>query len=192
MLGRAAAALPQQMVFDQLKAGFSTNCWDGQFFFDTDHPILLADGTTGTYANTDGGTGTPWFLICTQMPVKPVIFQLRKPPEFVAKDRIDDDNVFLNRQFLYGVDMRCNLGFGLPQLAWGSKQPLNATNYAVARAAIMGMKGEGGRPPGPRARPLGPPGVLRLEAAKLRSLAGGTLIYDHSFALDDRAETTGD
>jgi phage major head subunit gpT-like protein len=148
MLGRAAAALPQQMVFDQLKAGFSTNCWDGQFFFDTDHPILLADGTTGTYANTDGGTGTAWFLICSQMPIKPIIFQLRKPPEFVAKDRPEDDNVFLNRQFLYGVDMRCNVGFGLPQLAWGSKQPLNAANYAAGRAAIMGMKGEGGRPLG--------------------------------------------
>jgi hypothetical protein len=36
------------------------------------------------------------------------------------------------------------------------------------------------------------PGVLRLEAAELRSLAGGTLIYDLSFALDDRAETSGD
>lgn len=148
LLGRAAAALPQQMVFDQLKAGFASNCWDGQFFFDTDHPILLADGTTGTYANTDGGSGTPWFLICSKMPVKPIIFQSRKAPEFVAKDKLDDDNVFLNRQFIYGVDMRCNVGFGLPQTAWGSKQTLNAANYAIARAGLMAMKGDGGKPLG--------------------------------------------
>lgn len=147
-LGYGAAALPQQMVFDQLKAGFNTNCWDGQFFFDTDHPILLADGTTGTYANTDGGSGTPWFLICSKMPMKPIIFQSRKAPEFVAKDRLDDDNVFFNRQYVYGVDMRCAVGFGLPQLAWGSKQTLNPANYAAARAAIMAFKGEGGKPLG--------------------------------------------
>lgn len=147
-LGYGAAALPQQMVFDQLKAGFNTNCWDGQYFFDTDHPILLADGTTGTYANTDGGSGTPWFLVCSKMPMKPIIFQSRKAPEFVAKDRLDDDNVFFNRQYIYGVDMRCAVGFGLPQLAWGSKQTLNAANYAAARAAIMGFKGEGGKPLG--------------------------------------------
>ena len=44
--------------------------------------------------------------------------------------------------------MRCNVGFGLPQLAWGSKQTLNAANYEVARAAMMSMKGDGGSPLG--------------------------------------------
>lgn len=148
MLGRQAAALPQQMVFDQLKLGFTTNCWDGQYFFDTDHPVMLADGTMSTYANTDGGAGTPWFLICSKMPMKPIIFQSRKAPEFVSKDRLTDDNVFLNRQFLYGVDMRCNVGFGLPQMAWGSKQTLSAANYAIARAGLMNLKGDGGKPLG--------------------------------------------
>jgi phage major head subunit gpT-like protein len=147
-LGELAAALPEQLVFGLLNAGFTTNCWDGQFFFDTDHPILDANGNDTTFANTDGGAGTPWFLLCTNRTVKPIIYQQRKAPEFVNKDRPDDDNVFNDKMFLYGVDMRCNVGFGFPQMAWGSRQTLNPANYAIARAAIQNMKGDGGRPLG--------------------------------------------
>lgn len=148
MMGQATAALPEQLVWDLLKAGFTTNCFDGQFFFDTDHPIVLADSTVGTFANTDGGGGTGWFLLSTTQPLKPLIFQERKAPMFVARDKETDDNVFERRAFVYGVDTRCNVGYGVPQMAWGSRQTLNAANYAIARAAIAGMKGDGGRPLG--------------------------------------------
>lgn len=147
-LGEAAAAFPEQLVWDLLKNGFATNCFDGQFFFDTDHPIVLADGSTGTYANTDGGAGTPWFLLCTNQSVKPIIYQERQAAKFVSKDKETDDNVFSQRRFVYGADLRCNVGYGLPQMAWGSKQTLNAANYAIARAGIQGMKGDGARPLG--------------------------------------------
>jgi phage major head subunit gpT-like protein len=40
------------------------------------------------------------------------------------------------------------VGFGFPQMAWGSKQTLNAQYYAAARAGIQGMKGDYGRPLG--------------------------------------------
>jgi len=50
--------------------------------------------------------------------------------------------------FFYGADLRCNVGYGFPQMAWGSRQTLNAANYAIARAAIQNMKGDGGRPLG--------------------------------------------
>jgi phage major head subunit gpT-like protein len=33
-------------------------------------------------------------------------------------------------------------------MAWGSKQTLNAANYAIARGALMAMKGDGARPLG--------------------------------------------
>lgn len=148
MIGESAARLPEELVWGLLRSGFDTNCWDGQFFFDTDHPITDKDGNDTTYANTDGGSGTPWFLICSNRPLKPIIYQERKPVEFVAKDRPEDENVFNNRQFVYGADMRCNVGYGLPQTAWGSKQTLNAANYAIARAGIMNMKGDGGAPLG--------------------------------------------
>lgn len=148
MMGDAVASLPEQLVWDLLKAGFSTNCFDGQFFFDTDHPVVDKDGNTTTYANTDGGAGTPWFLLCTNRPLKPVIYQERKAANFVYKDKETDDNVFDQRRFVYGADTRCNVGYGLPQLVWGSKQTLNAANYAIARAGIQNMKGDGGRPLG--------------------------------------------
>ena len=147
-MGEAIAAFPEQLVWDALKAGFTTNCYDAQFFFDVDHPVVLADGTTGIYANTDGGAGVPWFLLCTNQSVKPIIFQERKPATFVNKDKETDDNVFTERRFVYGADLRCNVGYGFPQMAWGSKQPLNSANYAIARAAIQNMKGDGGRPLG--------------------------------------------
>lgn len=148
MMGDGAGRLPEELVWGLLKAGFATNCWDGQYFFDTDHPVLLADGTMGTYANTDGGAGQPWFLICSKRPIKPIIYQERKAPNFVSKDKETDDNVFDRKEYLYGVDMRCNVGYGLPQLAWGSKQTLNAANYEIARAAIINMKADGGGPLG--------------------------------------------
>lgn len=167
LLGEAAAALPETLVWDLLKAGFTTDCWDGQYFFDTDHPVLLADGTAGTFANTDGGSGTAWFLAVTRRAIRPVIYQERKAVEFTVKNRPDDDNVFWENQVVYGADMRCNVGYGLPQLCWGSKQTLDATHYATARAAIMGFRADGGRPLGLMPDLLVVPPALESAARKL-------------------------
>lgn len=147
-MGASTQSLPDELVFALLKAGFSTVCYDGQNFFDTDHPVLDEDGNETSVANTDGGSGAPWFLLCTNRPLKPIILQRRKDFQFVSKDNPDDDNVFNNNEFVYGADARMNVGFGFWQFAWGSKQTLNAANYAIARAAISGMKGDHGRPLG--------------------------------------------
>lgn len=173
-LGEAVAAFPEQLVWDLLKNGFSTNCYDGQFFFDTDHPIVLADGSTSTFANTDGGAGTPWFLLCTNQSVKPVIYQERKPATFVSKDKETDDNVFSQRRFVYGADLRCNVGYGLPQMAWGSKQTLDGTAYGTARAALMAMKGDGARPLGLVPNLLVVPPSLESAGRKLLNSEYGT------------------
>jgi phage major head subunit gpT-like protein len=147
-MGQSTAGHRDTLVFSTLKAGFSTDCYDGQSFFDTDHPVLDADGNETVYANTDGGGGTPWFLLCTTRALKPIIYQLRQPWTFVGLDNPEDPNVFMKREFLYGSDARANVGFGFPQMAWGSKQTLNAQYYAAARAGIQGMKGDYGRPLG--------------------------------------------
>lgn len=152
-MGRATAAHPNELVFGLLKAGFSTACYDGQYMFDTDHPVLDASGQVTSVANTDGGAGAPWFLIDTSRMLKPIIFQSRKRPEFVARDKVTDDNVFRRKKFLYGVDARYNVGFGFWQGIWGSKQTLDAAHYATARAALINMKGDYGRPLGQLATP---------------------------------------
>ncbi len=93
--------------------------------------ILVADFINGT-KNTMQGTAKPlvapqlaghdsaWFLLCTTQPVKPLIYQERKKPKFVSKTNETDDNVFMSRQFLYGVDARGNAGYGFWQMAYGS------------------------------------------------------------------------
>lgn len=148
-IGRSTVTKPERLVWDLFKAGFSTLCYDGQYYFDTDHPVLDADGQTVSVSNSGGGSGTPWFLIDSTQVLKPIILQVRRDfGNLVSKDRETDDNVFDNKQFVYGVDARMNVGFGFWQFAYGSKQTLDATSYAAARSALMGMKGDYGRPLG--------------------------------------------
>lgn len=66
------------------------------------------------------GTPDMWFLICTKKSIKPFIFQNRSAAKFVSLDKENDDNVFFKKQYIYGVDTRCNAGYGLWQLAYGS------------------------------------------------------------------------
>ena len=66
------------------------------------------------------GSDTAWFLMCTTMPIKPLIYQQRKKPKFVSKTNETDDNVFMSKRFIYGVESRGNAGFGFWQMAYGS------------------------------------------------------------------------
>ncbi len=55
LLGDAAARLWDDLTADALIAGNTTVCCDGQFFFDTDHPVDLDDSTAGQYSNSETG-----------------------------------------------------------------------------------------------------------------------------------------
>lgn len=166
-MGRAAGAKKDQLVYALLKAGFTTDCYDEQNFFDTDHPVLDEDGNPTTIANTDGGSGTPWFLLDTSRALKPLILQIGKEFKFVSKDREQDDNVFDNAEYVYGADGYMNVGFGFWQMAWGSKQTLDAAHYATARAALSGMKGDYARPLGLMPNLLVVPPSLESAARKI-------------------------
>jgi phage major head subunit gpT-like protein len=161
-LGRTAAVHPDELVFDLLSRGFVTTCYDSQYFFDTDHPV-----GAGTVSNHGGGAGTAWFLLDTTKSLKPLIFQSRKEVEFIAKDRPDDEHVFMKKKYLYGVDRRDNAGYGLWQLAFGSKQTLDATGYAAAREAMMSFKDSEGKPLGIMPSLLVVPPSLESEAREL-------------------------
>ncbi len=146
MMGDSAAKHPDELIWALLAAGFATACYDGQYFFDTDHPVVQADGTTASVSNMQTGAGNPWFLLDVTRPLKPLIFQQRKKPEFTALNQPDDSNVFLRKQYLYGIDCRDNVGFGFWQMAFGSKTTLNATNFQSARAAMGAFKKDNGQP----------------------------------------------
>lgn len=186
-MGRSTKVHPDEMVFPQYTAGFSATCYDGQYFFDTDHPVLDATGKVVSVANTDGGSGAPWFLADLSRSIKPVIYQQRKKPNFVAKDSETDENVFMRAEYLYGVDCRDNVGFGLWQLCWGSKQPLDTAHYKLARETMQGMKGDHGRPLGIRPTHLLVPPSLEGQALEIlnaeRNAAGATNVYRNTAQL---------
>ena len=143
--GREAKEHPDRLMFDLIGKGFTTNCYDGQSFFDTDHPVTDANNVIGSVSNMQAGAGTPWYLLDTSKALRPFVFQRRKDFNLVRKDSPNDDNVFDQRRFIYGTDGRCAVGFGLWQLAYGSKAELTSANYEAARAAMTTLRGEAGR-----------------------------------------------
>lgn len=94
--------------------------------------ILKADqinGTTNVLKDTAellvstelaGESENTWYLLCTKRFLKPFIFQQRKKFKFVSMNKEDDTNVFMRKEYLYGVDGRCNAGYGFWQMAYGS------------------------------------------------------------------------
>lgn len=204
MLGQHVAEWRDRELARVVEAGTTALCWDGQFFFDTDHPVDpdgLVSGTnsnklvgagydiTGNSADPlvayaaakaamavwkreDGAqmgtipdtimvhpneekqgkqiknalitaqgnagvsnvfqgdinlivnpyltvtSGKPWYLLKTMAPVKPFIWQTREEANLVARTAITSDNVFLLRQFEWGVDLRGAAGYSFPFLAF--------------------------------------------------------------------------
>lgn len=148
-MGRSVALFPDELIYPLLKNGFAANCFDGQYFFDTDHPVKDADGKDQPVANMIDGAGPAWFLLDASRAVKPLVYQKRRAFEFVAKTNPNtSDRVWLANEYLYGVDGRCNAGYGLWQLAFGSKAALNRTNLRAAYQAMTTLKGDYGRPLG--------------------------------------------
>jgi phage major head subunit gpT-like protein len=148
-MGRSAALHPDILIFGLMKTAFDVPCYDGQSFFDTDHPVGDGAGApVTTVANTDGGAGEPWFLLDTSRAIKPFIWQSRRQYALVKKDQPNDDNVFMEKEYIYGVDGRANCGVGLWQLGWGSKQALDSAHYKTARAAMQSFKDDEGKPLG--------------------------------------------
>lgn len=169
-MGRAAAAHPDELVFALLAAGESTLCYDGQNFFDTDHPVypnVDGTGTATTVANLQTGTEPAWYLLDNSRALKPLIFQERTTPELDAMTASNDEGVFMRDEYRYGIRYRCNAGFGFWQLAYKSKAALNAANFNAAMAAMMGIRADGGRPMGVKPTHLVVPPALRAAALTL-------------------------
>lgn len=151
MMGHDAALHPDELVFELIRKGGTQKCYDGKSFFDGAHPVDPENAGAGTAANADmtNPSGVPgWVLVDTSKAIKPFIFQLRKDYTFVRKDRDEDDNVFMNNEYIYGVEARANAGYGLWQLAYASDKVLDATSFDAARTAMMSLKSPTGKPLG--------------------------------------------
>ena len=144
-MGYMARTHPEELIFQLLASGFTTNGFDGQSFFDTEHPVVDADGSDTLVSNRADGSGPAWFLLDTSRGVRPIIWQEREAYDFQAMTEPNNPQVFINDEYLYGVRARVNAGFGLWQLAYGSTDDLNEANYAAARQAMMSFRADGGR-----------------------------------------------
>lgn len=147
-MGYAAATHPDELVFELLPKGFTSLCFDGQNYFDTDHPVGNEETGITSVSNMQAGAGAPWYLMDTNRPIKPIIFQKRKDYKLQAMTKDEDESVFMRKEYRYGVDARVNAGFALWQLAFGSKADLTTDNFDAALAAMMGFKSDEGRPLG--------------------------------------------
>ena len=81
-LAYGAKTHPDSLIFGELlKNGTSTPCYDGQYFFDTDHEV-----GGESVSNFTTGSGAAWYLLNTARPLKPLIWQPRTPANLVTID----------------------------------------------------------------------------------------------------------
>lgn len=168
-LGAQASIHPNQLVFQALRDGETGICCDRLPYFSTAHKVESASfkATFSNLLKPAKDAGAAWYLLNTTRPIRPIIFQRRRPYELVRMDKPDDDNVFMRGEFLYGVDARVNVGYGLWQLAIKSCEALNADSYAKARALMASYKDENGNPLGLVPNLLVAPPELEAAARKL-------------------------
>lgn len=171
-MGHSAGQQPDDLTFGLLANGKTETCFDGQYFFDTDHPSHDENGGDTVASNVDasGAGGNPWwYLLDVSRPLKPLVYQERKKPEFIAHvDPKVSDHVFHNKEFLYGADARSNVGFGLWQMAYASNVALDGDSLDAAIEQMRSLKDINGRPLGIK------PGLL-VVGPKLRSQANKTV-----------------
>lgn len=165
--GRDVAEHPDDLVFKLLAQGFNSKCYDGQYFFDADHPVIDALGDVVSVSNVQEGDGPAWYLLDTSRSIRPIIYQKRLDFNLTKLDNEQDPNVFFLDEYVYGVRGRSNVGFGLWQLAFGSKAPLTSANYEAARAAMASLRGDGARVLGVRPTTLVVPAQIEGEGRRI-------------------------
>ncbi|MCK8043926.1 Mu-like prophage major head subunit gpT family protein [Shewanella sp. 1CM18E] len=188
MLAQEGQEFPDDLVFQLLGAGFSTACYDGQNFFDTDHPVNAKHDGTGADASItnmvdesgSGYSGEPWFLLDTSRPLKPLIFQERRKLDLNTLFNPTDPAVWTSNEFQFGADMRCEAGFGFWQMAFANKRDLNASNLWDAYKKMTAFSRDGGKKLKIRPNLLVVPASLEDKALKLmtreRIDEGGTTV----------------
>lgn len=152
MMGEKGVKFPDKQVFDLLNAGWTTLCYDGQNYFDTDHPVNAkhdgsgADTSVANVIIDAGYTGEPWYLLDVSQVLKPLIYQERRKLALTTKFNPNDESVYTSNMFSFGADLRCNAGFGFWQMAIGVKAELTLENVWAAMEKMGAFTFDGGEP----------------------------------------------
>lgn len=147
-MGMDAFEHPDTVIWELVKGGTATLCYDKKPFFAADHPVSDSKGKNTPTSNltTEAGGKPFWYVADNSKVLKPVIWQMRRDYSFVRADAPTDSTVFMRNEAVYGVDARVNAGFGLWQLMHANNKDLTAANFKAVRTAIRGIKGDNGRP----------------------------------------------
>jgi len=173
-LGKSAGELPDLLVSRLLAAGTTTQCYDGQYFFDTDHTTADLNGASKSYSNTEGPAagetaGPAWYAVDTTQVLRPIIFQTRRPFGLTSLTNLTDENVFRRNEFVWGVDGRCAVGFGVYQVAYRSTRPLTIASWASAVANMGSQRRPDGAPYAISPNKLIVPLALKSDALALQN-----------------------
>lgn len=173
-MGYAAGVYPDELIYALLALGRSSLCFDGQSFFDTDHPVYPEVDGTGTattisnlFTPSSGSDNTPWYLLDTSRALKPLIWQKRTAPEMTSMIDGKDEEVFMRDVYRYGIRARGEAGFGFWQMAACSTEELNAENFEKVYDAMRNQKADGGRPLNIKPTLLVVPTTLRAAAKRI-------------------------
>lgn len=176
-MGRASKVYPDEHCFGVLKSGQTSLCFDGQYFFDTDHPVFANVDGTGTVKSVSNlltpasSPGPAWYLLDTSRSLKPIIFQSRVAPELTSMTALDDERVFMADEYRFGVRARSNVGFGFWQMAVCSTKPLNKASFDEAYDLMTSFTADGGRPLNLKPTLLVVPSNLRNAADEVVKVA---------------------
>ena len=173
-MGQEANDFFDREVSKLLKNGFNSTCYDGQNFFDEEHPVYPdTDGTgepvlvSNIFKKTDSDSGAAWYLLSLDRPLKPLICQQRTKMEMEALTDTKNTTVFMEDAYLYGIRYRGNFGYGLWQQAVASKAELTDENFEAAYKIMQKFKRDGGDPMGIRPTALVVPPELQSAAEKI-------------------------
>lgn len=172
-LGLASGENYDEVTFAALTQGFTLPCYDGQNFFDTDHPVYPNADGTGTAVSTANMfkngtyTGDPWYVLDCSRSIKPIIYQERCKPELEEVKDPQNAHVFIKDEYLYGGRIRGAAGYGFWQMAYAMKDTLNSDNLWKAIKAMRAQVADGGSKLGIRATTLVVPASLEDVATKL-------------------------
>ena len=139
-MAHAAATHPESECYALLTNGFTDTCYDGQFFFDSDH-----EEGGSSVSNLQSGEESAWFLLATGMPLKPLIRQVWKEPMNLELTGLTDEPRWRRNAVQFGIEADDGYGYGFWQMAFGSKAELTAANFDAAYESIMERKNDEGR-----------------------------------------------
>ena len=156
-LGNSARLLKPRLVSEALDNGADSTslCYDGQPFFDTQHPVgndpsdltlvsnyIGGTGSNGSGSGDGGSVDSPWYLMDLSRPIKPIIFLEREPVRFYSFMDLKDPNVFNIKEFLFAADASCGTGYGLWQTCFRCEDTMTVNSVRAIDFSMRDLRGD--------------------------------------------------